>query len=429
MLWYRPATLLSFLRFVYVGFTQNKGLENAKSLTYTSLFAVVPLITLLFTILSAFPSFQVFGAQIQEMLFDRLLPSSSEQVAGHLADFAGQARNLTWVGAVMLFATSYMMLVNVERSFNLIWGVEELRKGLTSFLLYWSVLSLGPLLLGVGFAISSYVASLTLFERFTEVSGLFGARRLALGFSSLLLTTGAFTLLYVAVPNCGVQVRHGFCGALVVALTFIVVKWVFTRFIATASYEFIYGTFAAIPIFLLWIYVCWVVILFGANLVRSIPLFAANHAQVDVHPSLVLLALIHRLWQKQQSGATLRVQELMDEGWPLKSVSAKQLFALLSQEQLVRAVNQDEYLLVRDLGGLSLWDLLSRTPWAQPDAATLAQPLPVVLRQHLPEPQRLREAFGHLENVAKEEFNTSFGEWFRDPEWWPEQEKTASTEG
>jgi membrane protein len=422
MLWYRPATILSFLRFVYTGFMQNKGLENAKSLTYTSLFAVVPLITLLFTILSAFPSFQVFGAQIQDMLFDRLLPSSSEQLAGHLADFAGQARNLTWVGAIMLFATSYMMLVNVERNFNLIWGVEELRKGLTSFLLYWSVLSLGPLLLGVGFAISSYVASLTLFERFTEVSGLLGARRLALGFSSLLLTTGAFTLLYVAVPNCGVQVRHGFCGALVVALSFIVVKWVFTRFIATASYEFVYGTFAAIPIFLIWIYLCWVVILFGANLVRSIPLFAANHAQVEVHPSLVLLALVHRLWEKQQSGATLRVQELMDEGWPLKSVSAKQLFTLLSSQQVVRAMNQDEYLLVRDLGGLSLWDLLSRMPWAQPDAATLAQPLPVVLRQHLPEPQRLREAFAHLENAAKEEFSVSFGAWFRDPALWPVQE-------
>src|SRR5690606_11604072 len=161
-----------FLLFLLSSFNKHKGMENAKSLTYTSLFAVVPLITLVFTILSAFPSFRVFGDQVQTLIFNRLLPSSSLELEGYLATFASQARNLTWVGALMLFVTSYLMLVNVERNFNLIWGVEESRKGLSSFLLYWSVLSLGPLLLGVGFAISSYVTSLTLFERFNEVSEL-----------------------------------------------------------------------------------------------------------------------------------------------------------------------------------------------------------------------------------------------------------------
>ncbi|MDR2213487.1 MAG: YihY family inner membrane protein [Pseudomonadales bacterium] len=414
MFWYRPATLWNFLRFVYRGFMRNQGLETAKSLTYTSLFAVVPLITLVFAVLSAVPSFQVFGTQIQEMIFDSLLPSSSEQLERYLANFSGQARNLTWVGAVMLLVTSYLMLVSVERNFNLIWGVQELRKGMTSFLLYWSVLSLGPLLLGIGFAISSYVTSLSLFERFTEVSGLIGVRRVLFALFPLLLTTGAFTLLYVAVPNCGVRIRHGFCGALVVALSFMVVKVVFTRFIATASYELIYGTFAAVPIFLLWIYVGWVVILLGANLVRGIPLFAANQHQEDVHPSLLLLALMHRLWEKQQSGATLRVQELMDEGWPLRTVSAKQLFVLLGQRQLVQALDEDEYLLARDLSSVSLWDLLSHTPWAQPGAEDLdlAQSLPRILQRHLPEPRQLRESFIHLENVAKAEFSLSFADWF-----------------
>jgi membrane protein len=241
----------------------------------------------------------------------------------------------------------------------------------------------------------------------------------------LVLTTGAFTLLYVAVPNCGVQVRHGFAGALVVALSFIVVKWLFTRFMATASYALIYGTFAVIPIFLLWIYVCWVVILVGANLVRSIPLFAASHVMDGAHPTLLLLALLHRFWEKQQAGELLRVQELMDDGWPLKSVSAKQLLSLLGELQLVRTISQDEYLLVRDLGSVTLWDVLSHTPWAQPDAAALARPLPVVLRPHLPEPQHLRDSFGRLEAVARQEFSASFSDWFRDPAWWPAHEEPA----
>src|SRR5690606_15757738 len=122
----------------------------------------------------------------------------------------------------------------------------------------------GPLLLGVGFAISSYVTSLTLFDRFSEFT-VVGGHSILLGLFPVLLTTVAFTLLYVAVPNCGVKLRHALGGALVVALTFIVVKWVFGRFVAQASYAFIYGTFAAVPVFLIWLYVCWVVILFGAN--------------------------------------------------------------------------------------------------------------------------------------------------------------------
>lgn len=181
-----------------------------------------------------------------------------------------------------------------------------------NFLLYWSVLSLGPLLLGAGFAISSYITSLTLFDRFTDFQ-LVGGHDLLLGMFPLLLTTIAFTLLYVAVPNCGVKLRYGLLGALAVALAFIVVKWMFGRFIATASYAVIYGTFAAIPVFLLWLYSCWIVILFGANLVRAIPLYGSRVGSEEVHPSLLLLALLHKFWEKQQSGSVLRVTELLAE--------------------------------------------------------------------------------------------------------------------
>src|SRR5690606_12563775 len=134
--------------------------------------------TLIVAILSVFPSFQVFGEQVQHMLFERLLPSSTLQLEEYVADFAAQAKQLTWVGAVMLLVTASLMLVNIEGQFNQIWGVSKLRHGMASFLLYWCVLSLGPLLLGMGFAISSYLTSLTLFQRFTEVTDLFGANAL-----------------------------------------------------------------------------------------------------------------------------------------------------------------------------------------------------------------------------------------------------------
>jgi len=403
---------VNFLLFVCRNFMRNEGLENAKSLTFTSLFAVVPLLTLILSILSVFPSFQVFGAQVQEMIFQRLLPSTGSELQRYLNDFAGQARNLTWAGAAMLFGTAYLMLVNIERNFNRIWGVSEQRKGLTSFLLYWSVLSLGPLLLGVGFAISSYITSLTLFDRFTEFQ-LVGGHDLLLGLFPVLLTTIAFTLLYVAVPNCGVKFRHGLLGALAVALAFIAVKWIFGKFIATASYAFIYGTFAAIPVFLLWLYLCWVVILFGANFVRAIPLYGSRAGTEEVHPSLLVLALLHKFWEKQQSGGVLKVTELLAEKWPFRTVSADQLLSLLEEKRLVHAMGDDEYVLARDLEGLSVWDVLAETPWGLPAPDELTRPVPAVVSGHVPELADLCERFRHVNELAEKEFSSSLGAWFR----------------
>src|SRR5690606_27859351 len=309
----------------------------------------------------------------------------------------------------------YLMLVNIERNFNLIWGVEELRKGLMSFLLYWSVLSLGPLLLGVGFAVSSYVTSLTLFERFTEVSSLFGIQRILLGMFPLLLTTGGFTLLYVAVPNCGVQIRHAFVGALVVAASFVVVKFIFTRFIATASYEFIYGTFAAIPIFLIWLYVCWVVILFGANLVRSIPLFEAQReaAGVAVHPTLLMLALLRKLWCCHQVGDSLDVEELGNEQWPFRGIRLEKFLDILSRHKIVTATTQGDYLLARDLRTLPLWQLLAWLPWPLPQPDEFERPLPPVLVEYLPRLTDLRQRFATLERCSRSEFGESLDDFFR----------------
>ncbi len=268
-----------FLLLVYRNFMLHQGFESAKSLTYTSLFAVVPLLTLMLTLLSMFPMFQGFGGRIEELLLDHLLPSSGREIETYLEDFAVQARNLTWVGALMLVITSVLMLRDIERCFNRVWGVPEMRKSSTSLLLYWAAMSLGPVLLGIGLVVSSYMTSLDLFERFTEFSGMFGARSAVLNFFPSLLAVGAFMLLYTTVPNCRVRVRHALIGALTVVAIFKVVQWAFTLSITTASYQLVYGTFAALPIFLLWLYVCWAVILAGANLVYSLPNYG-----VDLNP-------------------------------------------------------------------------------------------------------------------------------------------------
>jgi len=411
--WSSPRALWRFIFFVFRQFLAHSGMENAKSLTYMSLFAVVPLLTLILAILSAFPSFQVFGSQIQGMIFDRLLPASSSELEVYITEFSSQAKNLTWIGAVMLLATAYLMLVNVERSFNRIWDVAQLRKGIASFLLYWSVLSLSPLLLGVGFAISSYITSLSLFEKFTEVSDSVGARSLVLSLFPTVLTTIAFTLLYVAVPNCGVRLRHGFTGGLVVALLFIVVKWVFGKFIATASYEFVYGTFAAIPIFLMWLYLCWVVILFGANLVRAIPVYRIRTSTRQLHPSLLIIALLHKFWQHHQQGVSVTVRELLENDWAFHDDLLGTSLEFLQEKKIIRTCGEGEYILNRELDSISLWQLLQSMPWGLPGGSDFIRKLPEPVVSHLPDAAWFGSTFKEIEGKAQQAFSLSLAAYFR----------------
>lgn len=413
MYWLKPIVLLQFLRYVFASFMRHRGLENAKSLTFTSLFAVVPLLTITIVILSLFPSFQEFANQVEGLIFERLLPSSSSDLQSYLANFAEQAIKLTWVGAVMLMVTSYLMLVSIERSLNSIWGIGELRKGLSSFLLYWSVLSLGPLLLVIGFAVSSYITSLVFFESITQVSDAVGASNFILSVFPMILTASAFTLLYVAVPNCGVQLRHGIVGGVIVALAFTISKQIFARFIATASFEFIYGTFAAIPIFLLWIYVSWVIILLGANLVRSIPLFSGHQVSNGVHPCILLLALLHNFWEKHQAGESLKIRELINDKWPFREIQLETFLEILRKRNIIRVCDQDEYLLARDLHTLSVWEIFSWMPWPLPGTKDLTRVLPAVLEKHLPEHGALRQRFLAVEEKSKEEFTDSLDNLFR----------------
>ncbi len=411
--WLHPRTLPRFVHFVYHSFMHHQGLEVAKSLTYTSLFAVVPLFTLLMAILAAFPSFQGYAGQIQALLFNRLLPSTSNELQIYLLKFAGQARNLTWVGAGMLLVTAVLMLRSIEDSFNFIWAVKEPRQGFTSFLLYWCVLSLGPLLLGAGFAVSSYITSLALFERFTQISDQLGTDPVLLQLFPLLLTTLAFTLLYVAVPNCKVELRHGLAGAVGVTLSFVAAKWLFTLSIATASYELVYGTFAAIPIFLVWLYLCWVIILAGANLVRCLPLFSPHQHEMNVHPTLLALALLHRFWQVQEQGTSLNLQQLTKEQWPFTSTAMPQVLEFLQAQHLIMAVRPDEYILARNLEVVPLSGLLEAMPWPQPHSADLALSLPTLIATHLPASAGLLQHFANVTRFSAAEFPFAVSHYFR----------------
>lgn len=368
----RPlATALLFLRDLLRQYLANQGILNAAALTYTTLFAVVPLMTVSYAMLAAVPSFQGVGEQIQGWVFDNFVPATGEVVKGYLAEFTTQARKLTAVGILFLFITSIMMMKNIEAALNRIWRVAEPRKGMSSFLLYWAVLSLGPVLIGFGLLLTSYLTSLPLFYSASELVG----RSLMLALLPPVLSTAAFTLLYAAVPNCNVPLRNAAMGALVAALLFEIAKRGFTFFVARfPSYELVYGAFAAVPMFLLWIYISWTLVLFGAEVSRALTIYHAQRRGRREPHFYTLLAVLEQLWQAQQRGEPLADSCILQRVAALDQGRWDSYVELLIKGGLVRRTEQGHYMLSRDLSSYTLAQLQAMLPWPLPEGLPATEP-------------------------------------------------------
>ncbi|EPJ43224.1 MAG: putative ribonuclease [Osedax symbiont Rs1] len=362
---------LHFMRTLVKQFSANGGLVNASALTYTTLFAVVPLMTVTYAVLAMVPAFQGVGESVQSWVFSNFVPATGEVVQDYLTDFTSQARRLTAVGALFLFVTSVMMMKNIEAAFNRIWRVKNSRKGISSFLLYWAVLSLGPILIGVGLLASSYLASLPFISEATAVFG----RGNLLSLLPLALSIAAFSLLYSAVPNCRVPFKNAFIGAVVVALLFEVAKRAFALFaVQFPSYELIYGAFAAVPLFLAWIFITWMIILFGAELSRLLTVYnsaAAGGFQSNFH---TIIGILQKLWLAQREGKTLSADALLAKVAGLDQKRWDEYQQLLLENGIVCRSEQGEYLLARDLNNISLEQLREVFPWPIPKPSTLAEP-------------------------------------------------------
>ena len=277
----------------------------------------------------------------------------------HLQSFARQASNLTGLGIVFLVVTSVLMLHTIEQTLNRIWKVRGGRKGLTSLLMYWAVLSLGPICLGAGLAISSYLTSQAIFN---ETLTFLGGARFWLTLLPFLFTTIMLTLLYTVVPNTSIPFRQGVLGAAVAALLFELAKGGFTFFIKQApSYQVVYGAFAAVPVFLLWIYISWMIVLGGAELVRALVVFHEYRSKVPrMH---ALMRLLHVFWERQQHGKLLSSREVRRVMRQSGISQWDEFRNLLLDARLIRRTEEGGYVLSRDLRNLTLGQLVSMLPW------------------------------------------------------------------
>ncbi|TVQ68291.1 MAG: YihY family inner membrane protein [Oceanospirillales bacterium] len=364
------SSLVRFCRDLIRQFFDNQGILNASALTYTTLFAVVPLVTVSYSMLAAVPAFQGAGDAVQQWVLENFVPATGEVVYEYLSDFTAQARRLTVVGVVFLVVTSIMMMKNIEAALNRIWRVDQPRKGVSSFLLYWAVLSLGPLLVGIGFVVTSYITALPVY---TSATDFVGPGRV-INMLPVLFSTIAFMLLYTAVPNCSVPILKALAGGFFAAIMFELAKRGFAFFVTQfPSYELIYGAFAAFPMFLAWIFISWIIILMGAELSRALTIYQPASKSVSRPHLLVILHLLRQLWLVQQQGQPLTATEILQRTPCLNQERWDQYMQLLMQANIIRRTTEGGYLLSRDLHRLSVHDLAAILPWPIPEAEVLTQ--------------------------------------------------------
>ena len=242
---------------------------SASSLTFTTVLAMVPLFAVGLAVFSAFPVFGKFQDTIQRWLIDSLVPESiGRQVLSYLTQFSLKASRLGTAGLVAVLLSAVFLMVTIERTLGQIWRLQRQRPLPQRVLLYWSAITLGPLLLGSSLAATSFVVTASR----DVVNVLPGSTRWLLDGFEFLMLTACVSGLYFYVPYTRVRWRHAITAGFLVAGSLEVAKKLMAFYLLEVpTYSLVYGAFAAVPILLVWIYVTWLLVLLGAVLASSLP--------------------------------------------------------------------------------------------------------------------------------------------------------------
>jgi membrane protein len=221
----------------------------------------------LLSILSSFSIFENVGDVVQDYVITHFVPAAGDAVRNALTEFVTNTGKMTAVGGMFLFVAALTLISNIDKNLNYIWRVRKKRRMVFSFSMYWMILTLGPILVGASIAVTSYITSLKLLDS----EALTGAFNFFLRRLPLLLSFSAFAGLYLLVPNKKIHFLHAIAGAFVAAILFELSKKAFAAYITQfPSYQLIYGALAAIPILFVWVYLCWLIVLIGAEVTAAL---------------------------------------------------------------------------------------------------------------------------------------------------------------
>jgi len=352
----KDAPLTDLVRILGRRFSEDHCAQIASSLTFTTLLALVPIITLALTVVAAFPVFGSLTGHLQSFVLNNLVPESVATITSYTEQFSANATRLTAVGIVILGITALLLMFTIDRAFNNIWRVSRPRPLLQRVLVYWTVLTIGPLFIGASLSLTSYLITLSL----GLIDNPPGVGLLMLKFVSLLLTSVAFALLYFAVPNRAVLKRDALLGGVAAGICFEAMKQGFGFYITNfPTYKLVYGAFAAVPIFLLWVYLSWLIIVSGAVLVAVLPEWRERAGQSRPVPGGDLfdaLQILKILWRAHQTGGIVTLSQL-HSAVKLRLDHLEVILNTLEGATWVARSGPDSWVLSRDAAAIRVEDV------------------------------------------------------------------------
>jgi len=346
-----------FLRQIATQFRDDGCTTAAAALTFTTMIAVVPFVAIVYRVLSLLPEFSDAGDILTGFIFETFLPGSSDVVLEKVREFSARANELTLVGVGVVFVTTMLMLMRMEASFNRIWHVANTRTGMTRFLWYWGIVSLGVPMIGVAVSAAGYDYGVAIFADFQSFTFMQGVREAIPPVATAL----TFTMLYYAVPSCRVQFVHALFGGIVATVLFTLAKEVFAWVVPLLQSELVYGALAALPLFVMGLYLVWVLILVGAICVRTLSLIPWED-EPDGVPAVVkcarVLGLLHGAHLR---GATVTDAEILG-AVPMTRTERARISDVLRDGRWLRATENKTWALGRSLSSVTLWELFQRLP-------------------------------------------------------------------
>ena len=347
----------SFAQFLWTRFLDDRCFETAGALAYTTLFALVPFSVVVFGILSAFPVFDSWSEQLTGFIFSNFVPSSARVVEDYLREFAASATKLTFSGIVALLVSLLLTMWSIESTFNRVWRVPTPRPRLLRFLVYWTLLTLGSLLAVASLAVTSYLFSLPVLSGVEQLD--WGQR--LLGLLPNLVELAVFSFAYWLIPHRSLPFRYALAGGLFATVLFEVAKRGFAAYLlGVPTYDQLYGALAVAPIFMIWIYLSWVVVLLGASFAASLSAFRYQPRSLQLPAGMEMygyLRLLGRMDQARRDGLGLHMLDLQAIEPMLTDDLLQRMLSGLSALNIVKRAEDGAWLLSRDLSTVTLGEL------------------------------------------------------------------------
>ncbi len=258
--------LIRFLQFViqlFEQFSKDQCATRASGLAYASLLAFVPLVAVTFSLFTSFSAFSEMKEGIQSQLFNFFIPAKGGEILNYINQFAANTKTLGVVGTVFLMITAIMLFQNIEKSINGVWRIEKQRKFITKFVIFTSVLIWGTVFIGASFYITGKVKSLMAVEHLLEIGIV---SRIFFWLFPMALSVLAFILVMLLVPNTKVRWQSAAVGGATGGILWEMAKGAFAHYAAkSVNYSVIYGSLALVPIFLVWLYLTWIIVMLATE--------------------------------------------------------------------------------------------------------------------------------------------------------------------